>query len=214
MNFAYKLRDEIKRDIFSQRDLKALLYPMSDAAIHSGITRCLHSKQILKLKRGLYLFAKKLQRDSISKFLIANKLYDPSYVSFESALSYHGFIPEAVYTTTSACFQKKNKTFSNALGDFSFDYIPTKPFFLGVVSNKQEGGVLIASALKALFDLIYLRRKTYDSVEELESDLRIEKSALEKEVSKFSSLELETLAKSYKKKNIYKFSIMLMRTFK
>ena len=93
MNFAYKLRDEIKRDIFSQRDLKALLYPMSDAAIHSGITRCLHSKQILKLKRGFYLFAKKLQRDSISKFLIANKLYDPSYVSFESALSFHGFIP-------------------------------------------------------------------------------------------------------------------------
>ncbi|MBL6989432.1 MAG: hypothetical protein ISR65_06625 [Bacteriovoracaceae bacterium] len=214
MNFAYKLREGIKRDIFSQQDLKALFYPMSDAAIFSGVTRSLNSGEFLKLKRGLYLFAKKLRRGPISKFMIANKLYNPSYVSFESALSYYGLIPEAVYTTTSACFQRKNKTFSNDLGEYSFDYIPVKPFFMGVHSSIDGGGVLISTPLRALFDLIYIRRKSYDSFEDLQNDLRIERKNLSKEISLVSSLELETLAKLYRKKNIYQFYKLLIRTFK
>lgn len=214
MNFAYRLRGEVKRDIFSQQDLKTLLYPMSDAAINSGVARSLKSKDFLRLKRGLFLFSKNLRKGSISRLLIANKLYGPSYISFESALSYHGLIPEAVYTTSSACFQRKNKIFANELGEFSFDYIPSNPFFMGVVNKKEEGGILIATGLKALFDLVYIRRKDYHSITELEEDLRIEKSLLQNEISNFSSIEIETLAKSYKKKSVYQFYLMLVRTFK
>lgn len=214
MNFAYRVREEFKRDIFSQQDLKDLLYPMSDAAINSSVARSLKSNDFLRLKRGLYLFSKKLRKGSISKLLIANKLYGPSYVSFESALSYHGLIPEAVYTTTSACFQRKNKLFSNDLGVFSYDYIPSHPFFMGVTNVKDDGGALVATALKALFDLVYIRRKDYHNIEELEDDLRIEKNLLEREVLNFSSSEIEVLARSYKKKNVYLFYQMLVRTFK
>lgn len=214
MNFAYKLREVFKRDIFSQQDLKDLLYPMSEASINSGISRSLKSKDFLRLKRGLFLFSKKLRRATISKLLIANKLYGPSYVSFESALSFHGLIPEAVYTTTSACFQRKNKVHTNQLGDFSYDYIPSKPFFMGVKNVADEGGVLIASALKALFDYIYVYRKEYKSIEELEEDLRIDMSLLKMELLSISSSELEVLAKSYKKKNIFRFYKVLIRNFK
>lgn len=214
MNFAYKLREEIKRDIFSQQDLKAIFYPMSEKAISSAVARSLKSNDFLSLKRGLFLFSKKLRRGTVSKLSIANKLYGPSYVSFQSALSFHGLIPEAVYTTTSACFQRKNKSFSNGIGDFSYDYIPCDPFFMGVENRKEEGGVLIATALKALFDLIYIRRKNYSSIEDLHRDLRVEEDALKSEVSKFSSSEIETLAKSYKKKNVFAFYLMLVRSFK
>ena len=214
MNFAYRLRDEIQRDIFSLQELKTIYPQMSEVAIYGAVTRSLKAKEFLKLKRGLYLFSKKLRKGPVSKFLIANKLYYPSYVSFESALSYYGLIPEAVYTTSLACFQRKNKTFLNELGEFSFDYIPIKPFFIGVISNKEEGGVLIANPLRALFDLIYVRKKKYASIEDLQNDLRIEKNNLQKEVSKFSSLEIELLAKSYKKKNVIQFYEMLVRTFK
>lgn len=213
MNFAYKLRAQLKRDTFSHLDLKTLLYPMSDIAINSAIARSLKSKDITRLKRGFYLFSKNLRKNSLSKMLVANKLYGPSYISFESALSHHGLIPEAVYTTTSACLQRKKKEFSNTLGDFSFDYIPSDPFFMGV-SNDQESRILIANGLKALFDFIYLRRKNYESTDDLEADLRIDKDLLEVEVSKYSSSEIEVLAKSYKKKNIYQFYLMLIRTFK
>ena len=214
MDFAYKLREHIKRDIFTLQDIKTIFNSITDPAIHSGITRSLETREFLKLKRGLYLFAKNLQRGSISKLVVANKLYDPSYISFESALSYHGLIPEAVYTTTSACFQRKNKTFSNDLGNFSFDYISSRPFFMGVQSHKEEGGVLMAAPLKALFDLIYIRRKNYNSILDIENDFRIEPSSLLQEISKISILELEILAKSYKKKNIYLLYEILIKAFK
>ena len=58
VNFAYKLRENLKVDVFGQTDLKALLYPMSDASIHNGVSRALKSKDLIKLKRGLYLFSK------------------------------------------------------------------------------------------------------------------------------------------------------------
>lgn len=186
MNFAFKLRDKIDRDVFSQQDLQALLSPTAETAIYNGVTRSLKSGDLIRLKRGLYLFAKKLRRHSVSKFLIANKLYAPSYISFESALSYHGLIPEAVYATTSACCQRKSKVFENELGEFCFDYVPCRPFFMGVENVREKGGVLVANALRALFDLVYLRRKQYNALEDLENDLRIEKDNLGHEVMKFS----------------------------
>jgi len=214
MNFAYKLRGEIKRDMFSQNDLKALFYPMTNAALHNGVSRSLKSKNLVKLKRGLYLFSKELRQGSVSKFLIANKMYEPSYVSFESALSYHGLIPEAVYTTTSACVQRKSKNFKNDLGDFSYDYVPCLDFFLGVYHEMEKGGVLIANPLRALFDLIYLRKKRYDSIEEVEEDLRVETFNLKAEVKKYSVREIESLAVQYKKKIIINFYELLIKAFK
>lgn len=214
MNFAYKLREQIDRDIFSQQDLQALLSPMTEAAIYNGVSRALKSGDILKLKRGLYLFAKKLRRDSLSSFLIANKLYAPSYVSFESALSYHGLIPEAVYSTVSACWQRKSKVFENELGRFCFDYIPCRPFFMGVESLKEKGGALVANPLRALFDLLYLRRKKYSVLAELEEDLRLDIKSLGEEVQKFSIAEIETLALSYRRRNLTEFSRLLARSCK
>ena len=60
---------------------------------------------IKKLRRGYYIFADAILNEA-ALFLIANRLYMPSYVSFESALSYYGLIPEGVYSVTSACGKK------------------------------------------------------------------------------------------------------------
>ncbi len=60
---------------------------------------------IKKLRRGYYLFAD-TPLDEPALSLIANRLYAPSYVSFESALSRHGLIPEGVYAVTSASTRK------------------------------------------------------------------------------------------------------------
>ena len=214
MKFIEKIRQEIKRDLFSQEDLKMLMSDVSDASLHSAITRALKSKEMIKLKRGLYLFEERLRRHSISHFSVANRIYSPSYISFESALSYHGLIPEAVYTTTSACFQRKSKKFHNILGDFTFDYIPVTPFFKGVESLEEKNGALVANPIRALFDLLYVRRISYRNLSVLEEDLRITRDDLGKKVSCFSFAEIEELAQSYKKKNISDFAQMLARSFK
>ena len=85
---------------------------------------------------------------------------------------------------------------------------------MGVVNKKEDNGILIATGLKALFDLIYIRRKNYNSMVELTNDLRIEESVLLKEVSQYSVSEIENLAKSYKKKNVFHFYQMLVRNLK
>ena len=71
-----------------------------------------------------------------------------SYISFESALSHHGLIPETVYETTSATFTK-NKVFENSLGRFSFAYSPVDPFYLGIEKDEVTNAK-IANPLRAL----------------------------------------------------------------
>lgn len=211
-DFADKIREIIDRDIFELNELKAIFCPqISDIALQNRVAR---SYKLLRLKKGLYAFSRKWRKKTLSKMVIANKLYSPSYVSFEAALSYHGFIPEAVHTTTSACFQRKNKVFSNDFGDFSFDYIPSRPFFMGVEHDTQLGNGLMATAFKALFDLVYICRKNYSSINNLKDDLRIDEKELESKVKGVTSLELKKLAKSYKKKNVIKLYEILIEEFK
>ena len=59
-----------------------------------------HAKEgvFVKLRKGLYM----MTDYPANNYLIANRLYAPSYISFDMALSIYGIIPETVYTVTSA----------------------------------------------------------------------------------------------------------------
>src|SRR3989338_3314013 len=52
----------------------------------------------IKLRNGLYA----IKSDPPSELELANRLYFPSYISFEYALAYYRIIPEVVYSITSA----------------------------------------------------------------------------------------------------------------
>lgn len=49
---------------------------------------------LIQIKKGLYIPGKNLKVQGPERFLIANHLHGPSYVSSDSALSHWGFIPE------------------------------------------------------------------------------------------------------------------------
>jgi hypothetical protein len=212
MNFAHKLRDALTSDIFCDHDLYIAKVSSNGSAILSGLSRSLKSLEIIRLKRGVYMFGDNLRRGPVSKFAIAGKLYFPSYISFESALAFHGLIPEGVYVTTSACQLSKKKLFQTPLGEFSFDHAPCAIFFMGVESIKGNG--LVANPLRALFDLIYLRRKNYGRLEDVESDLRIDPCELIKLASQYSYTELRELALSYRRKNVIRFFELLVQESK
>jgi len=63
---------------------------------------------IIRIKRGLYA----LPDTQLSELFIANKLFEPSYISREFALSYHRIIPETVYEITSVT-TKTTQRFEN-----------------------------------------------------------------------------------------------------
>lgn len=68
------------------------------------LSRMVRDGKYIPIVKGLY----ETQR-STPGYLLAGSIYGPSYLSFEFALAYHGLIPEAVYTFTSATFDKKKE---------------------------------------------------------------------------------------------------------
>lgn len=159
-------------------DLHFILNGSPDSR-QSIIKRAIQQGYIASIKRDLFLI--KNRRTHIDCFEIAPVVYGPSYVSFEAALSYHGWIPEAVRTTTCASV-KRTKEFETPMGIFSYEHIPIKVFSFGVEQYQQKNGLtlFIASPLKALADFIYTRKRTWEKIGDLLEDLRIEPENLKK----------------------------------
>jgi predicted transcriptional regulator of viral defense system len=210
--FISRLRKQIPRDFFEDRDLRLVFSDMTANALRLALKRAVDGHHLIQLKKGFYLWADEHRRASLSKFAVAAKLSAPSYVSFQSALSHHGLIPEAVYTVTSAYTQRKTKSFATPIGDFSFQYVPPKVFFLGVDYDQSgDSHLLMATPLKALFDLIYVSRKAYPSLQSLEDDLRIDRAQLRLHAKSVTREEITLLAASYSKQTTRQLSHLLLK---
>lgn len=139
---------------------------------HSIIKRAIREGLLIPLRRDLYLIIK--QQPVVDTFELSSIIYGPSYLSFESALSFHGWIPEAVRTTTCAT-SRRSKGFETPIGFFSYVHIPITAFALGVGQHQQKDVTLfIADPWKALADIIYARTRSWQSLNDLSEDLRID----------------------------------------
>ena len=130
---------------------------------------------LIKLKNGFYTFPELLSQPN-SQFFIANRIYRPSYVSLQSALAFHGLIPEAVFQITSVS-SRKTVSFENTAGTFS--YLRIKPelmFGFNRLPFSNDKSILIASPEKALLDLLYLY-PFYNNEEEIEQ-IRLDETIL------------------------------------
>jgi len=133
-----------------------------------------------QIKRGLYIAGPRITSSKPDPFLPANHLLGPSYVSLESALSYHGLIPEKVFEITSVTIKAKRR-FSTPLGVYSYTRLSLPYYSYGIrsVEVDRHHRFLIASPEKALFDKIIttagieFRSKT-STLTYLENDLRID----------------------------------------
>jgi predicted transcriptional regulator of viral defense system len=110
---------------------------------------------IESIKKGLYIAGPKISSSKPENFLLANQIYGPSYVSLETALSYHGLIPERVYETASMT-TKTSKEFNTPAGLFTYTHLPLPyyAFGLNMVKLSPEQFAIIASPEKALCDKI------------------------------------------------------------
>jgi len=148
------------------------------------------SSHLIRLKNGLFVVSPEISRKSLSRELIANHLYGPSYVSFETALAFYGLIPEKVFSVRSATFRRA-KQFENTLGRFEYIVVPQDYYSIGIIQQtvknqytaENEYTFLIATPEKALCDLIlatrHLHIKTVKAMQIfLEDDLRIDFSVL------------------------------------
>ena len=150
-NFEKKMREK-NLPHFSRLDV-ARVFGMTPIATKFLLHRYAKKGFITRIKRGLYALA---GESTIPTPYIANKLYEPSYVSLEFALSYHRVIPETVYEITSVS-TKRTQRFHAMNKDFSYRRIK-KEAFTGYSTIRQGSfSFFIADPEKAFVDLAYLR---------------------------------------------------------
>ncbi len=154
--------------LFETGDLRLILGKKYNRSFLNNLKNWEKAEYIVRIRKGLY-FPGDLAV-SFNPIFLAKKIYQPSYVSLETALGYYGIIPEAVFTTTSVT-TRKTKDFSSAqFGKFTYQKIKATAF--GGFETFMEKGVSYNLALpeKSIADFFYLNRAKLDgSVEQFES---------------------------------------------
>jgi len=176
---------------FSSLELSRV-FDVSYNTARKFLLRYCKKKFISKLKNGLYVFTDRKPSD----FLIANRLYLPSYISLESALSYYHIIPEAIYSVTSIA-PKSTRNFTVFETIFSYQRIK-KEAFTGYLPVKFENEtVLIAKPEKALVDYLYFVSLKKKKMNERIVLGRISKQKVLYYVKLFGSKRLNKLVKEF-----------------
>jgi hypothetical protein len=87
-------------------------------------------------------------------------LHAPSHISLESALSFHGLIPEAVHQVASVT-TLRSRSFLTDLGRFTYQRVPATLPRAGVrlVEVGEDAWAFVAGPIRAIADLVYLRRQ-------------------------------------------------------
>jgi hypothetical protein len=169
------------------------------------VNRALKAGELHRLRRGLYLLARPYRDYDCHPFGLAQMLRPGSYVSLETALSYYDWIPEAVYVTASIVPGRKSYQFESGLmGRFSFHPLAINTgHFLELVSREtvNQQTVLVAQPLRALMDLVCLRKLKWQGLEWFDKSMRIEPDLLET----ISVSQLRTLRLVYKQKRMQEF---------
>jgi predicted transcriptional regulator of viral defense system len=137
-----------------------------------------------KIIKGYYLFSDTTVTD-LTLFLVANKIYTPSYVSLEMGLSYYKIIPESVYVTTSIT-TKKTQSFTTPLGNFHYRTVKREAMFGYTYVAYEHLRVKVGEVEKVVLDYLYLHPEVM-AVDDLEA-LRWNKDSL-KEAVDFERLD-------------------------
>ncbi len=145
-----------------------------------------------KIINRWYVFADAKHSDHFH-CLVANRIYSPSYISFESAWAYYGLIPEGVYTITSATSLKPH-TFTSSMGSFAYRHL--KPSLMFGFRLIEAGGQMckIAEPEKLVLDHLYLN-PSLKTLEDFEA-LRINQPMLKEQIVRARAEEYQKVFKN------------------
>lgn len=199
-----------KHGIFTRREA-AYWVDNDGARLDALLKRSVASKEVVRICRGLFCLANQYARHPPHAFELSQRIYGPGYISLESALSHHGWIPEAVYTITSVS-QKRSREFETPLGIFSYTRIPQNLLFAGVRREERTdgGSFLVAEPLKALADYVYAHSCDWLGLTPVVESLRIE----EAELSALTTESFEQLKGVYRSTRVERFLKAIQKELK
>jgi len=203
MNVLKTLLLHIPRDYFFFKEVQELFPNKTPGACYSFLHRLTQAGTLQILRKGLYLFNPPYRRYALNMFEMAALLPENiSYISLESALSYHGFIPERIATTTSViCGQPLE--FHNHIGLFTYARPTVNISLQGVQQEKSfwGGSYLMATPEKAFLDFIAHHKLRWQNKDVLTVGYRMDEDILES----LSFEKLRQLNGLYSKKYMTQF---------
>jgi len=155
MNFLEFKKKIEELPYFETKELRLILGANFTSTTLVNLKNWMRKGHLIMLRRGLYVLSE--MKNKTDAMIFATKIYPPSYVSMEMALSFYGIIPEAVFTVTSVT-TRKTKEFKTPIGNFSYQKIKKESF--GGFETKKQDEISFNLALpeKALVDFLYLNR--------------------------------------------------------
>jgi len=187
IEFAEKIPKNIP---FSIEQINVYFPESSIKSIRQNLFNWQQNQRLIKLRKNLYV----IKNEDIDLRLLANKIYEPSYVSLEYGLSFYNLIPEAAFAITSVTTDK-TKQFKNKLGNFLYKHIKKELYFGFYYFNN----VLIAEREKCLLDYFYFNLSKVNFEEGYLKELRLQ--------------NMEKLKRGKLKKYLEKFGVKKLKEF-
>ena len=159
---------------FTKESLR--LWEKNENTLDFNIKYWLKQRTIISIKKGSYILKERLDKE-VNKELyleyLANKIYEPSYLSCEYVMSKYNLLTEAVWNITSIT-TNKTKIFKSSIGQFSYYSITSRLFTDFEIKPFNSAKIVQAKKTKAVFDYLYLRflRKTPINLKSID-ELRI-----------------------------------------
>jgi len=176
---------------------------VSPAALDALLKRAAHAGEISRIRRGLFCLDRRFLATPPNPLSLAQMVYGPSYLSSETALSWHRWIPEAVYAVVSTGLGR-SREFVTPLGTYVYQRVPQQSLMSGVeriAENTPHVAYFMARPLKALADYVYTHDCDWRSADPLRGSLRIEDDAL----SRLTSEDFEELEGQYRSGRVSRF---------
>ena len=170
----------LTEQVLTEKQLARLLRG-TDQRRYNLVNRALHAQELWRLRRGRYLLSPVVSGYRPHPFVIVQSLHPGAYVSFEAALSHHGWIPEStplVQAVTPG--RRRDLVTVTGVGEFRFYPLALNPggFLRGVERSVLSGHpALVARPLRALLDLLCLRKEEWPGETALLQGLRIDEQA-------------------------------------
>lgn len=174
-----KLIYDSKLKFFTTKTIRDILDIDKESVFFNYIHKLIKNGVLTKIERNKYILTSSVP----DNMTLANMLYQPSYISFETALNFYGILSQFPRETTCATTKKTNQ---KRMGENVYSYTHIDPkFYFGY---EKTNDFIIATPEKALFDQAYLTSKGIKHLSIDEYDLsRINKKVFQSYIEKLKS---------------------------
>lgn len=191
-DFLTKIRQN-KLYVFGVNEIEKYFSDSSGKTIQNQLQLWTEKKLLIRLKRGIYKVQFPEGGPIIPDMYIANRMYEPSYISLETALSFYSVIPGVAAEVTSVT-TKQTKSFTNEIGSFKYRSCKRGTYYGYGIMPYAGYNIFIAEKEKAVVDFIYFKLRDGE-----EFNLLGEERFDEEKLNKLSWNKVFGYAKAYNK---------------